>query len=99
MSLNPLIAQVKAYGYLIIVLLVITVAGLIWYQHTRIEKLEAKNAIAEADVAAADTYIKGSQTVQAAKTEANHETQEALDRYPQYRDGVVPSDVADRLRN
>lgn len=101
LSTDP-IKSLKRWAAVIGLGLLLVVAGCsflyVWGLQRKVERLEAAQTTAVADVAAAETHRVGTATVTKQREEAKDATQEVLDRNPTYRDGAVPSDVADRLR-
>lgn len=101
LSTDPL-KSAKRYATLLGSALVLVTAvcfGLyVWNLQRKVETLEASQVTAKADVAAAETHRVGVEVVHRHETAIKEATNDALNRNPEYRDGVVPSDVADILR-
>lgn len=88
----------KAIGLLIAVVLVICASLYVWGLHRKVEKLEEEKIATTATSAAATTQAKGYATYIKEKEDVRVRTEEVLAANPVYRDGVVPADVADLLR-
>lgn len=88
----------KAIGLLLAAVLIICAGLYVRGLQLRVNKLETANVGATASATASKTQATGYATYIKEKEEVRVRTEEVLDQAPEYRDGVVPADVADLLR-
>lgn len=90
---------ISALGWLIGAVLVVCMGLYVYGLHRKVDKLQDAKQGASAAASAAQTKSTGLATYIKEKEEVRVQTQEVLDAVPEYRDGDVPADVADLLRN
>lgn len=97
---SEVIARVsgKAIGLLLIVTMIVCSGLYVYGLQRKVEKLETANVGLAASSTAAKTQATGYATYIKEKEDVRVRTEEALDSVPEYRDGTVPADVADLLR-
>lgn len=88
----------KAIGLLLGAVLLICAGLYVYGLQSKVDKLEQAQIGQVATNTAATTQAKGYATYIKEKEDVRVRTEEALDTVPEYRDGVVPADVADLLR-
>lgn len=88
----------KAIGYLLVVTMFVCTGLYIYGLQRKVEKMEQAQVGSTATAVAAKTQSTGYATYIKDKEDVRVRTEETLDANPEYRDGVVPADVADLLR-
>lgn len=88
----------KAIGYLLVVVLFLCAGLYVYGLHRKVDRLEQASVGTTATAVAATTQAKGYATYIKEKEEVRVRTEQTLDANPEYRDGSVPADVADLLR-
>lgn len=88
----------KAIGYLLGVVLILCAGLYVYGLQRQVDRLEQDKVGSTATAVAATTQAKGYATYIKEKEEVRVRTEQTLDANPAYRDGTVPADVADLLR-
>jgi uncharacterized protein HemX len=88
----------KAIGLLLGVVLVLCAGLYVYGLQRKVEKLEQAQVVSSASTTAAKTQATGYATYIKEKEDVRVRTEQVLDATPEYRDGSVPADVADLLR-
>ncbi len=88
----------KAIGLLLVVTMFVCFGLYVYGLQRKVEKLETAQVGTTATAKAAQTQATGYATYIKEKEDVRVRTEEILDAAPEYRDGTVPADVADLLR-
>ena len=88
----------KVVGLLLGVVLIVCAGLYVWGLQRKVDKLENAQVVPTASSTAAKTQATGYATYIKEKEDVRVHTEEVLDAAPEYRDGSVPADVADLLR-
>ncbi|AMW36112.1 Rz-like spanin [Xanthomonas phage XAJ24] len=88
----------KAIGLLLVVVMIVCFGLYVRGLQRKVDRLETAQVGLTATSTAAKTQATGYATYIKEKEDVRVRTEEALDAVPEYRDGAVPADVADLLR-
>lgn len=89
----------EVMGWLIMAVIIVACGLAFWGQQRQIAALKAERTAVTATGTADHTARRAQVTYIREKEVRDVEIQDALDREPEFRDSVVPADVADRLRD
>lgn len=88
----------KAIGYLLVAVIVVCAGLYVYGLQRQVDRLQDAKVVTTSTAKAAQTQAAGYAVYIKDKEDVRVRTEETLDANPEYRDGVVPADVADLLR-